>query len=66
MRDYDGVMEWWSNGVMKGLIKIQFRALAFSNTPILYYSNTPKSPVIFTGNAIKILPGSKNQVFYVI
>jgi len=35
-------MEWWSNGVMKGMIVVEPGALAFSNTPILQYSNTPK------------------------
>jgi hypothetical protein len=30
-----GVMEWWSNGVMIGLITVEIRALAFSNTPTL-------------------------------
>jgi tetratricopeptide (TPR) repeat protein len=34
-------MEWWSNGVMKGLIQVEAKALAFSNTPILQYSSTP-------------------------
>jgi hypothetical protein len=54
MRQYAGVMEWWSNGVMKGLIEIEFRALAFSNTPILHHSSTPKPLGIFPGKAIEI------------
>jgi hypothetical protein len=36
-------MEWWSNGVMKGLIQVEIRALAFANTPILQYSKTAHS-----------------------
>jgi hypothetical protein len=35
IREYAEVMQWWSNGVMKGLIEVEFRALVFSNTPIL-------------------------------
>ena len=48
-----GVMEWWSNGVMKGLIQVEIRAFAFSNTPILQYSSTPKQLAIFAGKAIE-------------
>jgi hypothetical protein len=29
------LLEWWSNGVMKGLIQVEIRAFALSNTPIL-------------------------------
>jgi hypothetical protein len=47
-------MQWWSNGVMKGLIQVEIRAFAFSNTPILQYSNTPKQLAIFTGRAIEL------------
>jgi hypothetical protein len=46
-------MEWWSNGVMKGIIQVEIRAFAFSSTPILQYSNTPKQLAIFTGKAIQ-------------
>jgi hypothetical protein len=38
----DGVVEWWSNGVMKGIIQVEIRAFVFSNTPILQYSSTSK------------------------
>jgi hypothetical protein len=31
-------MECWSNGVMKDVIQVECRTLAFSNTPILQYS----------------------------
>jgi hypothetical protein len=34
-------MEWWSNGVMKKCIQVAFGVFAFSNTPILQYSNPP-------------------------
>ncbi|MCG6917525.1 MAG: hypothetical protein LJE89_08255, partial [Deltaproteobacteria bacterium] len=43
MRQYAGVMEWWSNGVMRGLIQLYFLALAFSITPILQYSKIAAS-----------------------
>ena len=36
---------------MKGLIQVEIRAFAFSNTPILQYSNTPKQLAIYTGNS---------------
>jgi hypothetical protein len=35
-------MEWWSNGVMKGLVQVEIHAFAFLNTPILQCSSTPK------------------------
>ena len=47
-------MEWWSDGVMKGLIQVEVATLAFSGTPILQYSNTPKEPAIFTGKTIQL------------
>jgi hypothetical protein len=47
-------MEWWSNGVMKGPIQIEIQAFAFSNTPMLQYSSTPKQFAIFTGKAIEL------------
>jgi hypothetical protein len=53
LRQSTGVMEWWSNGVMKGIIQVEIRAFAFSSTPILQYSNTPKQLAIFTGKAIQ-------------
>ncbi len=37
-------MEWWSNGVMKGLIQVEIRALGFSNTPILQYFKPARNP----------------------
>jgi hypothetical protein len=43
LRQSAGVMEWWSNGVMKGPIQIESRAFAFSNTPILQYSTTARN-----------------------
>jgi len=46
-------MEWWSNGVMKGPIQVEIRAFAFTNTPILRYSGTPKQLAIFTGKVIQ-------------
>jgi hypothetical protein len=54
MRESAGVMEWWSNGVMKGLIEVEIRALGFSKTPILQYSSTPKQLAISTGQATEI------------
>jgi hypothetical protein len=36
-------MEWWSNGVMKGLFQVEIRALGFSNTPILQYSKPARN-----------------------
>jgi len=51
---YVGVMERWSNGVMKGLIQIEIRVLAFSNTPMLQYSSTPKQLAIFAGEVTEI------------
>ena len=39
LRQSAGVMEWWSNGVMKGLIQVEIRAFAFSNTPVLQNSS---------------------------
>jgi hypothetical protein len=50
---YGSLLEWWSNGIMKGPIQIEIRAFAFSNTPILQYSSTPKTLAIFTGKAIE-------------
>jgi len=32
------------------IIQIEIRLLAFSNTPILQYSSTPKELTIFAGN----------------
>jgi hypothetical protein len=46
-------MEWWSDGAMKKPIQFEFRDWAFSNTPILQYSITPKALFIFTGKAIE-------------
>jgi hypothetical protein len=43
LRQSAGVMEWWSNGVMKRPIQIEIGALAFSNTPILQYSETGRN-----------------------
>jgi hypothetical protein len=48
---------------MKGLIQVEIRAFAFTDTPILQYSSTPKQRAIFTGKAIELLPSPKDQVF---
>ena len=53
MRQSAGVMEWWSNGVMKGPIQVEIRDFAFANTPILQHSSTPEELAIFTGTAIQ-------------
>ena len=39
---------------MKGLIQVEIRAFAFSNTPILQNSSTPKQLAIFTDKAIEL------------
>jgi hypothetical protein len=52
-RQSPGVMEWWSNGVMKKPIQLEILAFAFASTPILQYSNTPKKLAILTGKTIK-------------
>jgi hypothetical protein len=48
---------------MKGLIQVEIRAFAFSNTPILQYSSNPKQLAIFTAKVIEHRPGSHDQVF---
>jgi hypothetical protein len=48
------LMEWWSNGVMKGRIQFEICLFGFCNTPILQYSDTPKELAIFTGKAIEL------------
>jgi hypothetical protein len=53
-------MEWWSNGVMKRPIQGKFGLLF---VPTLQYSSTPKQVATFTGKAIELLPGPKDQVF---
>jgi hypothetical protein len=53
LRQSAGVMERWSNGVLKGPIQVENGAFAFCNTPILQYSSTPKQLAIFTGKAIE-------------
>jgi hypothetical protein len=37
-----GVMEWWSNGVMKKLVHFEILALAFANNVILQYAETAR------------------------
>jgi hypothetical protein len=54
MRKSAGVVEWWNSGVLKELIQIEIWALAFSNTPLLQNSSTPKQLAIFTGKAIQL------------
>jgi len=49
-----GVIEWWSNGVMKKPIQVEIKAFAFANTPMLQYSSTPKKLAIFTGKATEL------------
>jgi hypothetical protein len=58
MHQYPGVMEWWSDGVMKGLIQFHFRLCLFQ------HSNTPKPLAIFTGKTIETLPAPEDQLFY--
>jgi len=53
LRQSAGVMELWSNGVMKGPIQVGIRAFAFANTPTLQYSSTPKELAIFTGRTMQ-------------
>jgi hypothetical protein len=60
MREFVGVMEWWSDGVMRKLIKLDFGIRLF---PILQYSSTAIPLVMFTGRAIEIRPGSEDQLF---
>jgi hypothetical protein len=50
------LLEWWSNGVMKGTIQSKFRlsllpTLQYSNTPVLQYSKTVRT---CTGKAIEL------------
>jgi len=40
---------------------VQTRCLAFSNTPILLHSNTPKLATFFMGNPIVFCPTSQDQ-----
>jgi hypothetical protein len=47
-------MEWWSDGVMQKLFRIESGDLAFSNTPILQNSSTTKPLDMFTGKAIEL------------
>jgi len=54
LRQSAGVLGWWSNGVMKKPAHFEIRAFAFTNTPILQYSSTPKRLAIFTGKAIEL------------
>ena len=42
LRQSAGVMEWWSNGVMKKPIQVEIQSFVFANTPMLQYSNSPK------------------------
>jgi hypothetical protein len=51
MREFVGVMEWWSDGVMRKLIKLDFGIRLF---PILQYSSTAIPLVMFTGRAIEV------------
>jgi hypothetical protein len=48
---------------MKALSKLIL--VAFSNTPLLPYSSTPKHVTIFTGKATVFEPGPDAQVFQV-
>jgi hypothetical protein len=47
---------------MKELIQVEIWTLAFSNTPILQNSSTPKQLANFTGRAIQLRPGPEDQV----
>jgi hypothetical protein len=48
---------------MKGLIIVEIRAFAFSNTPILQCSGTPKELAIFTDKATNLSPGPRDKTF---
>jgi hypothetical protein len=56
-----GVMEWWSDGVMKRLLTLKLAA--FSNTPILPYSSTPKQVSTLTGKATFFEPALTTKSF---
>ena len=54
------VVEWWSNGVMQKLSKVEsFGFLAFSNTPILQHS---KIACNLYHKPIYLSPGPKDQI----
>jgi hypothetical protein len=64
MLRHAGVMEGCSNGVMQQLSKVaSFGFLAFSNTPILQNSSTPKPLDMSTDKAFEIRPGQEEQIF---
>ena len=47
---------------MKELIQVEIWTLAFSNTPILQNSSTPKQLANFNGSTIQLRPGPEDQV----
>jgi len=55
-------MEWCSNGVMYKLL-IESLDFAFSNTPMLHDSSTPKPQVMFTDKAVEFCSGPDGQSF---
>jgi len=59
LRQSAGVMEWWSNGVMKRPIQVEIQAFAFANTPILQYSKAARN---FSCRAIELWPDHKDLV----
>jgi hypothetical protein len=52
MRWSAGVMEWWSNGVMKETIQTEFGLLLLPTLQYSKCSSTPKQIAIFTGKAL--------------
>jgi len=56
------LLEWWSNGVMKGPLQVKFGLSFLPNTPMLQYSKTART---CTSKAIELLSGPKEQVFNV-
>jgi len=59
------LLEWWSNGAMKGLIQVEIRAFAFSNTPILQNSSQslPAKPLNIDPRKAGSWNGPEDQVF---
>jgi hypothetical protein len=56
---FAGVMEGWSNGVVKKPIQVEIQVFALANTPILQHSSTPKRLAVLTREAIERKPGLK-------
>jgi hypothetical protein len=58
-RESAGVMEWWSNGVMQELYKIESCGFGFSNTPILQ-----KRWTFLPAKRLKLDLGQRTRFFY--